>query len=135
MSKSQITVSGKNRNSYRGGKKEDLGIYVRSSWEGNYARYLNWLVEQGEIKSWEYEPDTFDFPVKRGSKFYTPDFKIVNANESIEYHEIKGYMDQPSKTKIKRMGIHYPKVNLVVIDSDAYRALARDIKNMIPNWE
>lgn len=137
MSKSQLTVSGVNRNTARrGGKRDDLGIYVRSSWEANYCRYLNWLVSIGEIESWQFEPDTFEFTkIRRGSRFYTPDFKIVNLDGSIEYHEIKGYMDAKSKTKLKRMAKYYPEVKLIVIDSDAYRALARDVKSFILNWE
>ena len=121
----------------RGGKREDLGgLYVRSSWEANYCRYLNWLVEIGQIVSWEFEPDTFEFVgIKRGTRFYTPDFKIVNSDGSIEYHEVKGYMDAKSKTKLKRMKKYYPDVKLIVIDSDAYKALARDVKNFITNWE
>lgn len=134
MSKSQITASGANRNT-RGGKREDLGFYVRSSWEANYARYLIWLQSLNEITSWEYEPETFEFPVKRGSKFYTPDFKITNLDGTIEYHEVKGWMDKTSATKIKRMGVHYPKLKLIVIDSDSYKAIAKNAKNLVPNWE
>ena len=119
-----------------GGKRGDLGgLYVRSSWEANYARYLNWLKRIGEIDRWEYEPDTFEFPVKRGSKYYTPDFKIWTTEDVYEYHEVKGYMDQKSKTKIKRMGIHYPDEPLIIIDSDAYWVLAKDVKNLVENWE
>src|SRR5262245_10205744 len=38
-----------------GGRRPDLDDrYFRSSWEANYARYLNLLVKQGQIVSWEY---------------------------------------------------------------------------------
>ena len=83
-----------------GGKREDLGFYVRSGWEANYARYLKWLVSIRHIARWEYEPETFEFPVKRGSRFYTPDFKITNLDGTIEFHEVKGWMDQASRTRI-----------------------------------
>ena len=55
-----------------GGRRDDLdGLFVRSSWEANYARYLNWLVKLGEIKGWEYEADTFAFDkIKRGTRFW-----------------------------------------------------------------
>lgn len=121
----------------RGGKREDLGsLYVRSAWEANYCRYLNWLVELGEIVSWEYEPDTFWFDkIKRGTRSYTPDFKVANNDGSIEYHEIKGRMDQKSRTRLKRMAKYYPDVKVVVIDSEAYRVLAKDVRGFIPNWE
>lgn len=120
----------------RGGKRPDLGNqYFRSSWEANWARYLNWLRDQGEIEWWEYEADTFEFPVKRGSRFYTPDFKIKNADGTIEYHEVKGYMDQRSRTKLRRMAKYYPDTPLILIDKDAYYATAKDVRAFLPNWE
>jgi len=118
------------------GKREDLdNLFVRSAWEANYARYLNWLISLGEIIMWEYEPDTYEFPVKRGSRFYTPDFKVYHNDGSIEYHEVKGYMDQRSSTKLKRMARYYPQIKLVLIDAPNYRAIARDVCKIIPNWE
>lgn len=121
----------------RQGKREDLdGLYVRSSWEANYARFLNWLILIGEIKNWEYEADTFEFhAIKRGSRFYTPDFKVTNKDDSIEYHEVKGWMDQKSQTKLNRMKKYYPKIKLVLIDKDAYRAIEKDVKRFIIFWE
>lgn len=119
------------------GKREDLGgLFVRSSWEANYARYLNWLVSHGEIKGWQYEVDTFEFAsIKRGTRFYTPDFKIVNNDDTVEYHEVKGWMDAKSATKLKRMAKYYPDIKVIVIDKDAYYALARSVKALVPNWE
>ena len=121
----------------RGGRRDDLeGLYLRSSWEANYARYLNFLLEHGDIAAWEYEPDTFEFEgIKRGTRFYTPDFKITNANGGIEYHEIKGYMDSRSRTQLKRMAKYHPDIKVVLIDKDAYYAIARDVSALIPEWE
>lgn len=120
----------------KGGRREDLdGLYVRSRWEANWARYLNWLVEMGEVERWEYEPDVFEFPVKRGSKFYTPDFKVYNSDGSIEYHEVKGYMDQKSRTKLDRMRRHFPEVRLVIIERDTYYDVANKIGRSLPEWE
>lgn len=121
----------------RGGKRTDLDdMYFRSAWEANYARYLNWLKRQGEIRGWEYEPDTFEFGgIKRGTRFYTPDFRIENKSGSIEYHEIKGYMDKASATKLKRMAKYYPNIRVVLIDKFAYKDLAKQVQGFIPNWE
>lgn len=119
-----------------GGRREDLqGRYFRSAWEANWARYLNWLIEHGEIESWEYETEQFEFPVKRGSKFYTPDFKVKNKDGSIEYHEVKGYMDQRSQTKLNRMARYFPEIKLILINQDYYYAVARQVALLIPNWE
>ena len=121
----------------KGGAREDLGgLYVRSTWEANWARYLNWLISVGEIKKWEYEVDTFKFEnIKRGSRFYTPDFKVTNNDGSVEYHEVKGYMDQKSETKLKRMSKYYPDVKIILIDKEQYYAVGRQVSALIPTWE
>jgi hypothetical protein len=121
----------------RGGRRADLGNrYFRSGWEANWARYLNWLQSIGEIQSWEYESITFEFhKIRRGTRFYTPDFKIHNKDGSIEYHEIKGWMDIKSATKIKRMAKYYPDVRLLVIGHKEYGAVSRKAKGMVPGWE
>lgn len=138
QSSSQLTTSGVNRNtSSRGGRREDLGgLYVRSAWEANYARYLNWLQMQGEIRGWEFEPDTFEFHrIKRGTRFYTPDFKVTNKDGSVEYHEVKGWMDPASKTKLARMARYYPEVKIILIDGPVYRTLTKQLRGLIPTWE
>lgn len=121
----------------KSGKREDLGgLYVRSAWEANYCRYLNWLVEQGAIREWEYEPDTFYFDaIKRGTRSYTPDFKVTTNDGTIEYHEVKGWMDAKSKTKLKRMKKYHPNVKIVLVDKDVYYAIQRDVNAFIPSWE
>lgn len=118
------------------GKREDLGgLFLRSSWEANYARYLNWLVEQNEIRSWEYEATTFVFHGEtRGAITYRPDFKVTENDGSVVYHEVKGWMDGPSKTRLRRMAKHYPGVKIVVIGQDEYNALKK-WRGLIPNWE
>lgn len=139
MPKSQLELVAPVPSSQRSrqGKRTDLdGLYVRSAWEANYARFLNWLISIGQIKNWEYEVDTFEFyAIKRGSRFYTPDFKITNNDDTIEYHEVKGWMDQKSQTKLTRMKKYYPKIKLVLIDKDAYRAIEKDVKRFIIFWE
>lgn len=118
-----------------GGRREDLGFYVRSRWEANYARYLIWLQRQGQIADWAYEPDTFEFTaIKRGTRFYTPDFRVIENSGSIRYHEVKGWMDAKSATQLRRMARYYPEVTIVVIDSTVYRAL-RKWRKLIPGWE
>ena len=120
----------------RGGKRDDLdGLYVRSSWEANYARYLNWLQARGEIRGWEYEPDVFLFEgYTRGARAYTPDFKVTEKNGEVIYHEVKGWMDGPSKTRLKRMAKHYPHIKVIVIGEAEYKAIKK-WRGMIPDWE
>ena len=111
-------------------------VYFRSAWEANYARYLEWLKTIGNITEWEHEPETFWFDgVRRGCVSYLPDFRVTNPNGTIEYHEVKGWMDAASKTKIKRMAKYHPTVKLLVIDAKSYRKLASQISTTIAEWE
>jgi hypothetical protein len=126
-------------NSYsrtKSGKRSDLNNqFFRSAWEANYARYLNFLIAQGEIASWEYEPETFVFHgVTRGVISYTPDFKVIASDGSYEWHEVKGWMDDKSKAKLKRMAKFYPDEQVIVIGSDEYRAIAK-WSSLVDGWE
>lgn len=121
---------------YNGGKRKDLGIYVRSTWEANYARYLNFLVSRKAILKWEYEPDTFWFEgIKRGTRSYTPDFKVYESDGSIKYHEVKGYLDEKSKTKLQRMSKYHPGITIILICKKEYVEIGRKVGRLIPFWE
>lgn len=121
----------------KGGKREDLeNRYFRSRWEANYARYLNFLIKAGEVIKWEYEIETFYFEnIKRGIRSYTPDFKVYYSNGDVRFIEIKGYMDEKSKVKMKRMNKYYPSIKVELFDSKRYRELSIKVKSIIPNWE
>jgi len=122
----------------KGGKRVDIGnIYFRSSYEANYARYLNFLITNSELIRWEYEPDTFEFAkIKRGTRQYTPDFKVYLNNGHIEYHEVKGWDYPKGITARKRFAKYFPHLKLIVIDRDFFRALNKQgILSLIPNWE
>jgi hypothetical protein len=116
------------------GKRADLeNRFFRSSWEANYARYLNWMLGRGEIHSWAYEAKTFYFK-NDGIRSYLPDFEIIDqAGSQPRYVEIKGWMDCKSVKKLELMGTHYPEIRLEIIGEKEYRQL----ENMsgIPGWE
>ena len=105
-----------------GGKK----CYFRSQWEVNYAKFLEFLKTNKNIKEWEFEPDVFWFnSIKRGVRSYLPDFKVTELNGDIIYHEVKGWMDTKSKTKLKRMKKYYPNIKLIVIQSEQYKEILK----------
>lgn len=121
---------------FNAGMRHDIGIYVRSAWEANYARYLNFLKKQKEIKDWHYENKCFEFEgITRGCQRYYPDFEVENLDGSLEYHEVKGYMDQKSRTKLKRMGRYYPDVKVVLIQAADLKEIRRKLGSLIPDWE
>ena len=120
----------------KGGKRADLeDRYFRSSWEANVARYFNWLIKCKQIKYWEYEVDTFEFPVKKGSKFYTPDFKVWNLDTTFTYFEVKGYMDAQSITKLKRMARYFPGCEIKLIEKKEYLEIKQKVGQLISSWE
>lgn len=71
-------------------------IYLRSTWEVAYAKYLDALNEP-----WFYELETFYFD----DFTYTPDFFLPRQEKFIE---IKGYMSESSRIKVKAFQEEYP---------------------------
>ena len=136
-----MAAAGKLRGGYSrgaGGRRADLdNRYFRSSWEANYARLLNFLVKQGEILSWEFETKTFVFEaIKRGTRAYTPDFKVMLPDGSYEWHEVKGWLDQKSRTRLKRMAKYFPEEKIVLRDAAYFKKLNKSaIPGLLPNWE
>lgn len=109
--------------------------YFRSKWEANYSLYLDWLVKQGEIIDWKYEEKTFFFDkIKLGTRSYTPDFE-VHTKTGIEYHEVKGFMDSKSATKLKRMRIYFKDVKLVLIEKKQYSEILKKMKGLIKFYD
>jgi hypothetical protein len=126
------------KTSWKAGWREIGGVkkYYRSKWEANYAYYLEWLKSKGEIAAWAHEPKTFWFDgIKRGTMTYLPDFMVTENGGAEAYHEVKGWMDDRSKTKIKRMAKYHPTVRLIVIDSKTYHAIRKAVQSIVPGWE
>lgn len=120
------------------GHRDDLGFFVRSAWEANWTRYLMFLIENRHdpLEHFEYEPDTFWFdPIRWGVVSYTPDFKLYERDKELYYQEVKGRMDQKSRTKLKRMAKYHPEMRVDLIDEKAYREVERKLGAAIPNWE
>jgi hypothetical protein len=114
-----------------GGKRH----YYKSKWERNYARFLEWRKGRGEITDWVYEGKTFWFEgIKRGTTSYKPDFGVTLISGSVEYHEVKGYMDAKSATKLKRMTKYHPIEKVIVIDKGWF-ARNKNLKLIIKTWE
>ena len=120
----------------RSGRRADLGgLYVRSAWEANYARWLRSLGPLGLI-SWRYEPRVFRFPgITRGCTEYRPDFELVFDHRT-EWHEVKGWHDPKSKTRLKRMAKYYPREVVTVIGRAWFAEMERSgLAGAVPGWE
>lgn len=132
--KKQLETNSNKPNGYfKGGRREDIPGYMRSSWEFNFARYLNY-----KGLKWEYEAETFDFTQFGYTKrpfSYLPDFKVTNPDGTFTYYEIKGREKAQDRSKWKRLKKHYPEIELIVIGSDAYKELEKTYGPRIPKWE
>lgn len=116
----------------------DRKIYFRSRWEANYGRYLEFLKKVGQVASWEHEPTTFwftSFGIKRGCVSYLPDFHVLYSDGHVEYHEVKGWMDAASKTKIRRFRKYYSEHILVILNAAWFKANARKLSGLVEGWE
>jgi hypothetical protein len=104
--------------------------YFKSKAEVHCAIHLQVLKENGTLRDWEYEPETFYFEgIKRGTTNYKPDFKVYRPDTSHFWVEVKGYMDAKSKTKIKRFAKYFPSESLIVVLDKNFLAINVEIQN------
>lgn len=111
------------------GFRQDLGIYVRSSWEANFFRFLKYFRTK-----YEYEPKTFKLFNDNDELVYSyrPDGYLPEFNLWIE---IKGYMTEINKIKIALFRKNYPELDLCIIDKGKYEYIQKNYSHLINNWE
>lgn len=128
------------------GYRPDLDLVVRSGWESDVLR----ILKSYDIK-YEFEPRVFTFPVKRGAKSYLPDIYLPDFDQ---YIEVKGWLDDKSRTKLRRFKRHYPhefrNFAMIIGNSKKVKDLCEELdvpyvlefnklkkvyKDKIPNWE
>ncbi|GAB4501533.1 MAG: hypothetical protein Fur0035_10750 [Anaerolineales bacterium] len=110
----------------KAGYREDLGHYVRSSWEADMARVFRYLGWQ-----YQYEPQTFELVTEKTACTYTPDFYVP---EQDTFYEIKGWMDHVSAQKIALFREQYPDKKLVVIDKTLFAEFQVQYADLV-SWE
>jgi hypothetical protein len=97
----------------------DRRFFARSKWEAYYGFYLEWLRTNGHIKDWKYEAKRFTFKgIQRGTISYLPDFEVTENDGQKVYHEVKGWMDAKSATRLKRMKKYHPEIKLELVMGD-----------------
>jgi DNA polymerase III alpha subunit len=109
------------------GFRHDLGHYVRSTWEADFARVLSYCGLR-----YEYEPRRFTLVRADGSTItYAPDFFVPDLNC---WYEIKGWMDRKSEEKICLFREQYPEEQLIVIDRTRFAELQMQYSDLV-EWE
>lgn len=130
MARKPYSSTEKTHSRGRGGKRDDIGKYFRSSWEANTARVMSF-----ENIRWEFEPKRFIFPDDgSGVLSYCPDFYLASCDMWVE---VKGWMDEKSVTRLKKFEKYYPDESrkLVIIGEQEYRKMESIYSPQIPLWE
>ncbi|MBU4274698.1 DNA polymerase III subunit alpha [Patescibacteria group bacterium] len=111
----------------KGGFREDLGHYVRSAWEADFARILKL-----HNLNYEYEPKTFQLTKPNGEiMHYTPDFYVPSQNT---FYEIKGWFHDLDKEKVELFQKQYLDYKFILISATKFAEFALKYKTLI-NWE
>lgn len=113
---------------FKGGYRQDLGHYVRSAFEANYCRFLNWF----SIK-YEFESEKCLFKLDDGTS-YTCDFYLPDIEQ---YIELKGYIREDAQNKINIFQIQCPNIKwyMIMQDSEEWKYIVINYSKLIPNWE
>jgi hypothetical protein len=123
------------RGSWKAGPRKVGSVvrFFRSRWEANYAIYLELMRTDGFISSWEHEPVTIE--LGDSGFIYRPDFRITCNDGLVEYHEVKGWMDDRSKTKIELFRKFHQDKPLILIQKKWFDIADRWMPNQNDNWE
>lgn len=79
--------------------------------EKRYSEHLDQLIQSGSATWWAFE--VIKVEIGSGS-FYRPDFVVQLADGSVELHEVKGYMTEAARLRIKVAASRYPFVFKVI---------------------
>jgi len=104
------------------GFREDLGHYVRSSWEANIARLLLYFGI-----TYFYEPERFDL----NDVTYCPDFYLPTLDT---YLEVKGYPDR-NIDSVAKFAVQYPDKKIALIMGESYLELEERYGECVKGWE
>ena len=69
-----------------------------NSLERAYAQHLEAKRQRGEILRWDREPVKLRLA---DLTYYTPDFRVIAADGTEEFHETKGFMRDDANVKLK----------------------------------
>ena len=59
----------------------------------------------GEVLEWAFEPEKFRLA---DNTFYTPDFRVIFADEMVMFFEVKGHWEDDARVKIKVCAEQHP---------------------------
>lgn len=110
-----------------------------SNYEYDYALYLDYLYDNGEIAGWIRNTTSFGFSEKiqvrnRIQQSYRPDFIVFMLDGTYEIHEVKGWMNERSQTILAQFKKDYKNLKLRVIGKPEILSLQRNFKDKLWGW-
>ena len=84
---------------------------VMNKTEEAYSWVLEARKQAGEIRWWAYEQMTLK--LAEGVRF-TPDFAVLTIGPRLEFHEVKGYMRDDARVKLRCAAVLFPFKFLLV---------------------
>ncbi len=79
--------------------------------EKRYADFLEKRRMAGEIRLWMFESLRL---ILAPSTSYTPDFLVINSDDQVELHEVKGFWRDDARVKIKIANNMFPFIFKVI---------------------
>lgn len=73
--------------------------------EKAYADFLEVQRRAGNIARWDFEPEKLRLA---DLTYYTPDFRVIYPDGTIEFHEVKGFLRDDAMVKIKVAAEQHP---------------------------
>ena len=110
-------IEHESKRNYYSGYYMDIHHYVRSGWEHNIAKILQWC-------QLDYDYEQYKFQLSDGS-IYIPDFYVYIDNT---FYEVKGEQRETAMQKINLFKQDYPDKKLIIINNKLYYQLIREFK-------
>ena len=110
-----------------------------SNYEYNYALYLDYLYDSGQIAWWIRNTTKFGFSEEvetRGRKqqYYRPDFIVFHKDGTYEIHEVKVRMNERSETVLAQFAKDYRTLKVIVVNKDDMLSLQQQFKDKLWGW-
>lgn len=73
--------------------------------EAQYADTLEVQRQMGLLVRFDFEPEKLRLANRT---FYTPDFRVIRSDGTVEFHEVKGFWEDDARVKIKVAAEQHP---------------------------
>ncbi len=95
--------------------------------EQRYARFLELQHLAGVVASWRYEAVKLRLA---GRTWYTPDFFVVLADGSTEFHEVKGsHWEDDARVKFKVSAEQWPEWTFIAMIEEHGKFVIQEVLN------